>query len=72
MAAILEISGQIQMIQKHSNGMCIIKFAFCLLKHITYHPNPSAAILRQESITWLPMAAIWEIGTHIETIQTFG
>ena len=56
--------------------MCIIKLAFYLLKHIIYHPKSSfetsAAILRQGSITWLPMAAMLEIGGHIEMIQTFG
>ena len=55
--------------------MCIIKPAYYLLKHIIYHTKsslePSAAILRQDSITWLPMAAILEINGHIETIKTF-
>ena len=55
--------------------MCIIKYAFYLLKHITYYPKssfePSATILRQDSITSLPVEAILEIGGHVETIQTF-
>ena len=68
LVAILEIGGHIEMIWT-LNDMCIIKLLSTY--HQNHHLNPFAAILRLDSITWYTMAAILEIGGHIEMIQIF-